>query len=726
MIGLLSLLLLNPDISSLANERNIGQNRTLESLKYKPDLFSQKQDLKPLELTIKNPKIGPGLNRYISGTATRQALPRVFSTAGREDNGDKVRIILHTSGGIDLISERIKGYGAHTINKHGDMAAVEIPISTIEEILADIQDIEYARLPLPLFNQADIGEGVEITGAIDFHVAGYTGAGVKVAVIDSGFKDLREAQNRGQIPYNIITYDFFIDDEDVESEYLHGTACAEIIHDMAPQAELHLLKVTDEVDIHEALDYCIKNDIDIISLSLGTFGSGPGDGTGYLDELFDDARASGILVVASAGNYASYSMNGYYYGAHWEGVFTDLYDDDCVHEFTQGDPESFYNAIAAFPDWDDDGNPETNEVTILMRWDDWPVADTDYDMYLFDYHTGERVASSNAIQDGSQPPFEMIVRDLQGGEDDVNYYALMVTKKNRETPEKQLEIYLGGTSIFVPIAPSDSAISTSSSSIGEPADAESVLAVGAINYMYWYTGPQEGFRSQGPTNAWAGSSERIKPDISGPDGVTTSAYGTSPFFGTSAAAPHVAGSAALILCMYPDLDPDELQSYIESNAIDMGEEGKDNIYGLGTLNVPVPITTDSGTGATGDGGGGGGGCFIATAAFGSPLEPQVEALRDMRDRFLLTNTLGKAFVTSYYRYSPPVAEFISSHETVKTLVRWCLMPLVWASLLINRSGPLGVTTVFIPLGVLMTTIGVLGVKRCAGLISHVSYNRGRG
>ncbi|KPK83380.1 MAG: hypothetical protein AMS27_13090, partial [Bacteroides sp. SM23_62_1] len=109
------------------------------------------------------------------------------------------------------------------------------------------------------------------------------------------------------------------------------------------------------------------------------------------------------------------------------------------------------------------------------------------------------------------------------------------------------------------------------------------------NYENWATGPQEDFSSQGPTNAWAGSSARIKPDICGPDGVSGYAYGSSPmygpFYGTSAAAPHVAGAAALILSLNPGLSPDQLQSLIESNAIDMGDTGKDNIYGWGKIDL---------------------------------------------------------------------------------------------------------------------------------------------
>ena len=581
MAGMLYVFFLSPVILFAAEE-----NKNSRELRPISDMFSQGQERKTLARDRKETKIGSRLNRFISRKTTDHNLLEKISSTGTGENRDKVRIILDTSNGADHISGRIKNYGARVLKTRGNLVAAEVPIDKIEAMVSDIEGIKHARFPLQFFHQGEISEGVDLTGAINFHDTGFKGAGVKVAVMDFGFKGLTDAHLNGDIPYGTRTYDFTGDG--IETKYYHGTACAEVVHDIAPQAELHLLKVSDEIDIYNALDYCKNNDIDVISLSLSTFGSGPGDGTGDLDEAFDEARANGILVVTSTGNFATMTMGDMTYGSHWEGPFYDSNNDN-VHEFIPGDLESFLNAIGAVPDQDDDGNPRTSEVTIVMRWDDWPYSDVDYDMYLHDYETGDLVDYSNTIQDGSQPPLEVIVVDLPDSEDYAHYYALFIEKAPGEPEGTDLEIYLGGTSVFVPFYPYSSAIATSSSSIAEPADAESVLAVGAIDYMNWETGPQEDFSSQGPTNAWAGSSARIKPDIMGPDGVTSFTYGISSFLGTSAAAPHVAGAAALILSMDPALSPDELQSFIESSAIDMGSGGKDNIYGWGRLDTNLPI-----------------------------------------------------------------------------------------------------------------------------------------
>lgn len=86
--------------------------------------------------------------------------------------------------------------------------------------------------------------------------------------------------------------------------------------------------------------------------------------------------------------------------------------------------------------------------------------------------------------------------------------------------------------------------------------------------------------------------------------------------------------------------------------------------------------------SSGGGGGGGGGCFIATAAYGTPMAEDVRYLRALRDQHLLDNSAGRWFVGQYYKLSPPVADYIREHEGLKSLVRAGLTPLVRLSKLL--------------------------------------------
>jgi subtilisin family serine protease len=107
--------------------------------------------------------------------------------------------------------------------------------------------------------------------------------------------------------------------------------------------------------------------------------------------------------------------------------------------------------------------------------------------------------------------------------------------------------------------------------------------------------------------------------------------------------------------------------------------------------------------------GGGSGCFIATAAYGSPIARQVTILREFRDRFLLTNSIGKAFVSFYYTYSPPVADFIAKHANVKVFVRFGLLPVVGMSWVVLKLG-VGATLALM-LIICTCLIGMVGFTR---------------
>jgi hypothetical protein len=80
-------------------------------------------------------------------------------------------------------------------------------------------------------------------------------------------------------------------------------------------------------------------------------------------------------------------------------------------------------------------------------------------------------------------------------------------------------------------------------------------------------------------------------------------------------------------------------------------------------------------------------CFIATAAYGTPMAGEIQILREFRDEYLLTSAVGQAFVDFYYRVSPPIAEFITEHPSLKPIVRAGLLPAVAMSTIAVHTTP---------------------------------------
>jgi glucose/arabinose dehydrogenase len=164
-----------------------------------------------------------------------------------------------------------------------------------------------------------------------------------------------------------------------------------------------------------------------------------------------------------------------------------------------------------------------------------------------------------------------------------------------------------------------------------------------------------------------------------------------------------------------------LDTALDGTLSSFGEDEAGEIYvvGLGgTVDRIVVATSPGGPTAPVGGGGGGGGCFIATAAYGSPLATEVQALRQFRDRYLLDHAPGRALVAAYYRLSPPVARWVATNGTARAAVRVALRPVVrWARLSLDA-----------PFAALILGVGVAAAFPLAlgvGVRSGLRRTRGR-
>jgi hypothetical protein len=123
-----------------------------------------------------------------------------------------------------------------------------------------------------------------------------------------------------------------------------------------------------------------------------------------------------------------------------------------------------------------------------------------------------------------------------------------------------------------------------------------------------------------------------------------------------------------------------------------------------TTTTTTSTTTTTTTTVPDSSGGGGSGCFIATAAYGSYMDDDVMVLRNFRDEHLLTNPAGRLFVKLYYKYSPPIADCIAEHDTLRFLTKTALTPLVY-----TVKNPLTAGSVFMLFGIFL--VGGLVRKR---------------
>ena len=410
--------------------------------------------------------------------------------------------------------------------------------------------------PVPVLHGFVASEGVAETHADLWHADGITGSGVRIAVFDIGWYG-----PVGQLDEvdALTTHDCWVNpscDPPIDFEVprfsfedgAHGVGCAEVVRDTAPGAEILLVRVPTLAAFENAMRWAIRADVDLITMSMSFFNHTFYDGAASTyDNLLRELEQAEILLVTSAGNDAR---------SHWRGSWTDADGDGRLDFWGENYLElSGSGSVTAYVNWNQHGR----------------CGDTDLDAELNDgqgWVHGRSRDRQRADADQCRP-----VETVRGEFDEDGRIRLEVTHEQGVHSGLEVDVMLRSGEVVRPIP---------SGAITDPASHPLAFAVGAVRVTGYRDNPAEGFSSWGPNNAG-----HPKPDIAGPDGVTTSTYGARGFYGTSAAAPAVAGMIALLMEDDPALTPREAAERLQALAInDRGLAHSDSL-GAGRAVLPV-------------------------------------------------------------------------------------------------------------------------------------------
>jgi subtilisin family serine protease len=496
----------------------------------------------------KHPKLAFELRREVKvgQTARDGSAPLVLP--------DRVKVHIDTrQGDTALVAAGVAAAGGSVLGAIAGSIEADLPAGALEGLAAR-DDVRYVSQLEHLVKASVTTEGLATSGTSSWWTRGYRGRGVKIGVVDGSFADYPARQASGDLPSSLTAVDLCSGDIlKPADDGAHGTAVAEIIYDMAPEASLYLICIGDGLSpLQAAVNYAKSQGIRIVNFSAGYPASSRGDGrggSGTAEAIVADATAAGIVWVNAAGNEAE---------RHWSGSFTSSPGGQWL-QFAPGiDRETF-------------SFPFGTQVCAYLRWDEWPLAASDYDVFLFGNDPVNPVTGSDRPSVGASPREAFCYPNLDPS---TTTFRLGIWRASGvATP--RIDLFVTATRLDHPVA---------SGSIVEPATLSSVIAVGAA---CWQTGLLDSYSSRGPT-----IDGRIKPDILGPSEVSTATYGSASgcsratgFPGTSSSAPHVAGAAALVLQANPTFTPDQVRSFLMSTATDGGAPGLDSDYGSGLLNL---------------------------------------------------------------------------------------------------------------------------------------------
>ncbi len=248
-----------------------------------------------------HPKLDSGLNQVVRAYKkvgmNRARIAARNSAIAIQD--DAVKVIIELPYDPDLraleqkstrVAQQIQALGGKVVSHHEELLSAFVPISKLTAVadLPDVKEVSVPSRPQPLVTSEAVTSDVLHTAA--WYASDFKGDGVKVGIIDVGFRNYAQLQGT-ELPKNIQTLFFTPYPAQAET---HGTAVAEIIHDMAPKAQIFLTDPPNECDLGIAVDWLISQGVQVINHSVGwNIALGPLDGTGKVNRRVDKAAANG-------------------------------------------------------------------------------------------------------------------------------------------------------------------------------------------------------------------------------------------------------------------------------------------------------------------------------------------------------------------------------------------------------------------------------------------------
>ena len=267
------------------------------------------------------PNLDSNLSRIVKQAQSVQFAAQAAAANAPVHSGASVAVTLYvTEGYAQDVWDWLEENGASPRNIGIDYIEAYVPVSLLpsaseREGVVSIRTI----IPPQPAQGAVVSEGVVAHGVPAWHAAGLKGQGVKIGVIDVGFKDFQSligtelpstVEARCYTDVGVFTSNptDCIPTEVPESTKLHGTAVTEAAFDIAPEAEYYIANIASLGDLRNTVDWMVAEGVDVINMSLGFLFHGPGDGTTPFSNsplrTVDAAVEGGIIWVNSAGNSA--------------------------------------------------------------------------------------------------------------------------------------------------------------------------------------------------------------------------------------------------------------------------------------------------------------------------------------------------------------------------------------------------------------------------------------